>query len=103
VLSRRLSERAACAPRSDARPQTAHPETVRIVDPIEETAMSDFPAWTQDEINAFAARYGLANLTPDHLARMRELADRVSAAGRAIPRMPSKGDEPASTFRVPLA
>jgi hypothetical protein len=65
--------------------------------------MSDYPAWTQDEIDAFAARYGLTNLTPEHRARMRELADRVAAAGRAIPRMPSKGHEPASVFRVPLA
>ncbi|MEJ1159264.1 hypothetical protein [Prosthecomicrobium sp. N25] len=62
----------------------------------------EYPAWTQAEIDAFAARYGLVNATPEHLARMRELADRVAAAGRAIPRMPNKGDEPASTFRVPL-
>jgi hypothetical protein len=64
--------------------------------------MSDSPAWTADEIKAYAKRHGLTAMQPEHLARMVELADRVSAAGTAIPRMARKSDEPASTFRVPL-
>jgi hypothetical protein len=50
----------------------------------------------------YAEIYGLTNLTPEHIARMAELANRVVKAAAAIPRMPSKGDEPASTFKVPL-
>jgi aspartyl-tRNA(Asn)/glutamyl-tRNA(Gln) amidotransferase subunit A len=63
--------------------------------------MSEIPATTLAEIEAFARRYGLTNLTPDHLRRMTELADKVAATARALPRMPSKEDEPAHSFRVP--
>jgi aspartyl-tRNA(Asn)/glutamyl-tRNA(Gln) amidotransferase subunit A len=63
--------------------------------------MNEIPAATLAEIEAFARRYGLTNLTPDHLKRMTELADKVAATGRAVPRMPSKEDEPAHSFRVP--
>lgn len=34
--------------------------------------------------------------------RARDLADHVSAAGQAVPRVPRKDDEPALVFRVPL-
>jgi hypothetical protein len=64
--------------------------------------MSDSPAWTLDEIKTYAKRHGLTTIEPEHLERMVELANRVSAAGIAIPRMAKKSDEPASTFRVPL-
>jgi aspartyl-tRNA(Asn)/glutamyl-tRNA(Gln) amidotransferase subunit A len=63
--------------------------------------MNEIPPTTLAEIEAFALRYGLTNLTPDHLKRMTELADKVAATGRALPRMPSKEDEPAHSFRVP--
>ena len=63
--------------------------------------MTDIPAISLAEIEAYARRHGLTNLTPDHLRRLAELADRVAAAGRTLPRMPSKEDEPAHGFRVP--
>jgi len=64
--------------------------------------MTDNPAWTLDEVKAYAERHGLTTMQPEHLARMVELANRVSATGVAIPRMAKKSDEPASTFRQPL-
>jgi hypothetical protein len=58
--------------------------------------------WTPESMAAFAAIYGLSSLTPEHVARMAELGNKVVKAAAAIPRMPSKGDEPASIFKVPL-
>jgi hypothetical protein len=63
--------------------------------------MTDIPATTIPEIEAFARRRGLTNLAPDQIERLAEIADTVAAAGRAVPRMASKEDEPAHTFRVP--
>ncbi|MEA2960313.1 MAG: hypothetical protein QOI46_411 [Alphaproteobacteria bacterium] len=63
--------------------------------------MTEIPATSLAEIEAFARRHGLTNLAADHLKRLAELADKVAAAGRALPRMPSKEDEPAHSFRVP--
>ena len=63
--------------------------------------MSEIPATSLTEIEAYALRYGLTNLTPEHLKRLAEIADKVAAAGRSLPRMPSKEDEPAHSFRVP--
>ncbi|MXQ14458.1 hypothetical protein [Microvirga makkahensis] len=53
-----------------------------------------------DEIRDFAARHGLSDLAPEHLERMRELADKLASAARMVPRMPSKFDEPAHVFFV---
>lgn len=64
--------------------------------------MSDMPGWTMPEIEAYAARYGLTTLDTAGLERLRELADRVSAAARSLPRVPRKDDEPATVFRLPL-
>ena len=64
--------------------------------------MTDTPAWTLEDIKAYAVRYGLTTMRPEHLERMVELANRVTAAGIAIPRMDRKSHEPASTFRLPL-
>jgi hypothetical protein len=58
--------------------------------------MSEQPAYTLEEIEAFAKRYGLTRLKPEHLARMRELASYVSDLGRTLPRVTSKHDAPAS-------
>jgi hypothetical protein len=63
--------------------------------------MTEIPATSLAETEAFARRHGLTNLAPDHLKRLAELADKVAAAGRALPRMPSKEDEPAHSFQVP--
>lgn len=65
--------------------------------------MPELPAITVAEIEAYATRYGLTNLAPEHLARLAELADKVAEVGRGLPRMPSKDDEPAHTFLVPKA
>jgi hypothetical protein len=58
--------------------------------------MSEQPAYTLEEIEAFAKRYGLTRLKPEHIARMRELASYVSDLGRTLPRVTSKHDAPAS-------
>lgn len=57
---------------------------------------------TETEIKAYVLRYGLTNLTDEHLSRLVEIADVVAEVGRKIPRVPAKGDEPAHVFRVPL-
>jgi aspartyl-tRNA(Asn)/glutamyl-tRNA(Gln) amidotransferase subunit A len=59
------------------------------------------PAITAAEIENIAKRHGLTNFAPEHLARLAELADKVAETGRALPRLPSKSDEPAHVFRVP--
>lgn len=58
--------------------------------------------WTKDAMATFATLNGLKEVRPEELARMVELANKVAATSAAIPRMPSKGDEPASIFKVPL-
>jgi aspartyl-tRNA(Asn)/glutamyl-tRNA(Gln) amidotransferase subunit A len=63
--------------------------------------MTDSPATTLPEIEAFARRHGLTNLAPEHMKRLAEISDSVAAVGRSLPRMSSKEDEPAHTFRVP--
>ena len=57
--------------------------------------MTEQPAYTLEEIEAFAERYGLTRLKPEHVARMRELASYVSDLGRTLPRVASKHDAPA--------
>lgn len=52
-----------------------------------------------EEIAAFARRYGLEKLAPEHVARMAELAQYVGSLGRDLPRPPRKEDAPAPTFR----
>lgn len=59
--------------------------------------MTDQPAYTLEEIEAFAKRYGLTRLSAEHLARMRHLASYVSDLGRTLPRVASKTDAPAGT------
>jgi hypothetical protein len=58
--------------------------------------MTDQPTYSIEEIAAFAKRYGLTRLKPEHLARMRELAPYVSDLGRTLPRVASKHDGPAA-------
>ena len=57
---------------------------------------------TESEITAYAERHGLTNLSAAQLARLAEIADLVADVSRRLPRMPSKSDEPAHVFRVPL-
>ena len=63
--------------------------------------MSKVPAFTAAEIEIYAKRHGLTNFAPEHLARLAELAEKVAETGCALPRLPSKSDEPAHVFRVP--
>lgn len=53
------------------------------------------------DIEAFARRHGLADLTPAEQALLSRMADRVLTQVATIPRMASKSDEPAPTFRLP--
>jgi aspartyl-tRNA(Asn)/glutamyl-tRNA(Gln) amidotransferase subunit A len=56
-----------------------------------------------DEARRYAARYGLDRLDDGGLAELASLFDKAASAGLAVPRMPSKEDEPAHVFRVPLS
>lgn len=57
--------------------------------------MTDQPAYTLEEVEAFAKRYGLTRLRPEHIERMRELASYVADLGRTLPRVANKHDAPA--------
>lgn len=63
--------------------------------------MTTMPKPSLEEIQAFARRYGLDNLAPEHLARMTELAVYVGELGRTLPRPPRKENAPAPIFEVP--
>lgn len=63
--------------------------------------MSRLPAMTVAEIEAYCRRHGLTNFASEHLARFAEHADKAAETGRGLPRLASKGDEPAHVFRVP--
>ncbi len=63
--------------------------------------MSKVLPFTPAEIEIFARRHGLTNFAPEHLPRLAELAEKVAETSRALPRLPSKSDEPAHVFRVP--
>ncbi len=58
--------------------------------------------WTPESMATFAAVNGLKDVISEELARLVMLGNRVAATSAAVPRMPSKGHEPASTFKVPL-
>ena len=55
------------------------------------------------EARIYATRYGLTGLSEAQLAELAVIFDKAATAGLAIPRMPSKEDEPAHVFHVPLA
>jgi hypothetical protein len=56
---------------------------------------------TSDEMAKWARSYGLGKLTPEHIARMAELAVYVSELGRTLPRVPAKENAPAPVFIPP--
>lgn len=58
--------------------------------------------WTTEGMATFAAVNGLKDVKAEEVARLVKLGNRVATASATIPRMPSKGHEPASTFKVPL-
>ncbi|WP_083469109.1 amidase [Methylobacterium variabile] len=60
------------------------------------------PPELRAEAERYAARYGLAGLSPAEVAELALLFDKAASAGLAIPRQPGKEDEPAHVFRVPL-
>jgi len=51
-------------------------------------------------VEAFARRHGLGRLSPEHLARMAELAPRISNLGSGLPRPPQKSDAPAERGKL---
>ena len=55
-----------------------------------------------DAMTAFAHRYGLDKLTPEHIARMAELAVYVGELGRTLQRPPAKENVPAPTFEIQI-
>lgn len=63
----------------------------------------DAPAWTEADLIAYAARAGLPPLEAEPLARLLTNANKVAAAGRMLPRMPRKEDEPAHRTFWPAA
>ena len=63
--------------------------------------MTDIPATGLAEIEAFYRRPWSSPTSRRSFETAAELADRVAVAGRTLPRMPSKEDEPAHSFRVP--
>ncbi len=58
--------------------------------------------WTREEIVAYAQLYGVTLETDEEIDRVMTLGTRVARVAGSIARMPSKGQEPASIFRVPL-
>lgn len=69
---------------------------------VPDTAPPDIAPELLAETERYAARYGLTELAPAMLAELATLFDKTAAAGLAIPRPPSKEDEPAHVFRVPV-
>lgn len=59
-------------------------------------------SWTPDEMAAYFRRIGLPQPEPEAAERLRTQAEKVSAAGRAIPRMARKDAEPAPRLIYPL-
>ncbi len=60
------------------------------------------PMFSPEQMKDYAAQMDLTNTTPEEIARMAAIAERVARVSAAIPRMPSKAHEPASVFKVPL-
>lgn len=56
--------------------------------------------WTAENMATFVALHDLKNVDRSGIDRLTEVANKVLRTGAAIPRMPSKSDEPAPTFRV---
>lgn len=59
------------------------------------------PTWTARELDAYLELHGVA-LPPEQRERMLEIANASAEVGRRMPRMSSKYDEPAHTYRLPL-
>jgi|LNFM01.1.fsa_nt_gb hypothetical protein len=58
--------------------------------------------WSREEIVAFASLHGVKLETDAEIERMAALGTRVASVAGSVKRMPSKGNEPASVFKVPL-
>ncbi|MBX9740250.1 MAG: hypothetical protein K2X62_09270 [Beijerinckiaceae bacterium] len=52
------------------------------------------------EIEAYARRHGLADLEPEQMQRLRTMAGAIARAGKEVPRVASKFDQPANVFSV---
>lgn len=62
--------------------------------------MTDSKKTEPFDIKPFARIHGLERLSPQHLARMAELAPRIAQLGRTIPRPPDKLDAPAQRCKL---
>jgi hypothetical protein len=58
------------------------------------------PEVSLEEAVAFARQWGLTSLRPEDMENLRESMNAIARAGRAVPRVPSKFDQPAAVFRV---
>jgi hypothetical protein len=58
--------------------------------------------WTAEYMIESTRRLGLGEASREEIMRLCKLADKVALVSAKIPRMPSKTDEPAATFQVPL-
>ena len=52
------------------------------------------------EVEAYARRHGLTNLTPEQMQRLGVMASNIASAGKKVPRVTSKFDQPANIFRI---
>jgi len=64
--------------------------------------MAEAAGYGVDEIEAFARRFGLSGLSPEHLRELAARGSLVAELGRDLPRQPRKDAEPAHVLRVPL-
>jgi hypothetical protein len=55
---------------------------------------------TLAEIEAYARRHGLTNLSPEQMKRLRSMAGNITRAGCDVPRVTSKFMQPANVLRV---
>lgn len=62
--------------------------------------MTDEDKTRQSQIEAYARMHGFGRLTPEHLARMAELAPKVAQLGSGIPRPGRKADAPAERLAL---
>jgi hypothetical protein len=58
------------------------------------------PTVSPEEAAAFARRWGVRSLRPEHIAELQEAMTGIAQAGRNVPRVASKFDQPAAFFRV---
>ena len=62
--------------------------------------MTDLKRRELSDMESFASRHGLKQLSTDNLTRLAELAPRIAQLGSSIPRPPYKSDAPAERSKL---